>query len=230
MKLLERILDKFLLKHKSFRNYINYRYDFSKPGLIPPGGYYWKDSLKFKFAESLINDTDWECYDISVIRPDDIVLDIGATGGGFAMHAARTAKHVYAVEPLYTDVLKENLKINSINNITVLDMALGFYGERELEYACSVYKKSKTVQFMSLTDIIKICGGHVDFLKLDCEGGEWYIKPDELKGIRQIEAETHSFEDMPRPEKFLKILDIAGFNYTKKVLNDEQMIVHAKKH
>ena len=43
---------------------------------------------------------------------------------------------------------------------------------------------------MTLTEIKNICGG-CDFLKINCEGAEWGIKPEELKGIRRIEMMVH---------------------------------------
>jgi hypothetical protein len=34
--------------------------------------------------------------------------------------------------------------------------------------------------------------GGCDFLKCDCEGGEWQIRPGDLAGIRRIEMELHT--------------------------------------
>jgi len=228
-KHIEKILDSVLMQNESFRRYINYRYDFALPGIIPSNGCFWKDALKFKFAPSLISDTDWEGYRFDIIKPNHNILDIGSTGGGYAMKAAELANHVYAVEPLFADVLRENIALNGFTNITVLEGALGFGGIRELEYACSVFKTKKQVRFNTLEALKMMCGCNIDILKLDAEGGEWSILEKELAGIQYIDAEIHSFDDMPRPEKFLQLLYWAGFKYTTKVLNSEQTILYAER-
>jgi hypothetical protein len=33
--------------------------------------------------------------------------------------------------------------------------------------------------------------GGCDFLKCDCEGGEWLMNPEDLAGIRRLEMELH---------------------------------------
>ena len=70
--------------------------------------------------------------------------------------------------------------------------------------------KSRTVKTKTLSEIKKICGG-CDFLKIDCEGCEWNIKPEELKGIRRIEMEVHKvgFPFSMMEERLSK----AGFSY-----------------
>ena len=42
----------------------------------------------------------------------------------------------------------------------------------------------------TLRQIIGMAGG-CDFLKCDCEGGEWLMRPEDLGGIRRIEMELH---------------------------------------
>lgn len=55
-----------------------------------------------------------------------------------------------------------------------------------------------------------MCGG-CDFLKIDCEGGEWEIEAEELKGIRRIEMEVHKIRyPLTLMEERLKQ---AGFDY-----------------
>jgi len=53
------------------------------------------------------------------------------------------------------------------------------------------YGSKKTVcRLMSMASILKITGG-IDFLKVDCEGAEWLIQPQQLEGIREIRMELH---------------------------------------
>ena len=64
-------------------------------------------------------------------------------------------------------------------------------------------------------------------IKLDAEGAEWCIKPEELKGIRRIEAEIHKTKEHECHE-FLTTLHEAGFKYQAEYIHDEYlMIVHA---
>lgn len=129
-------------------------------------------------------------YDYTDIRKTDIVLDIGACVGGFTLEINNKVDHVYAVEPLFIDELCANLRLNHAENVAVFTCALGETGTTQ---PISFVDKTIDVPCKSLSEIIVLCGGHVDVLKIDCEGGEWHIKPHELTGIRRIEAEVHSF-------------------------------------
>jgi hypothetical protein len=119
------------------------------------------------------------------IREDDIVLDLGANSGAFAIRAARRSRHVVAVEPITTDLLIGNIRLNGAD-IRVLRAALGDGRPTEIEWdGCRA-----TVPSFPLRDLIRQSGG-CDFLKCDCEGAEWLIEPDDLSGIRRIEMELH---------------------------------------
>ena len=50
-------------------------------------------------------------------------------------------------------------------------------------------------QNYSFAKLIDLCGGHVDFLKCDCEGAEQFIPPPELKKIPKIEIELHDLNN-----------------------------------
>lgn len=161
-------------------------------------------------------------YDYSDIRPSDIVLDIGACIGGFSLKLRDKVSHIYAVEPLFIDKLIRNIKLNNAKNITVLNCGLG-NKDSEIGFGSCT---ERMVHCLSLSEIIKSCGGHVDFLKMDCEGGEWSILPEELKGIRRIKMEVHGTNEHDI-KSYLKILDNAGFKYKYKVYNSVLMMVHA---
>ncbi len=179
-----------------------------------PFKYINTDYATFRFDENIntIEEVERD-YIIDDIRPTDIILDIGACIGAFSLKVCKKANLVFAVEPIMTEKLKENIKLNEVDNIVVLNCALG-NGEQTLEWGGITNK----IQCLSLSEIIDQCGGHVDFLKIDCEGnfykktGEWCIKPDELNGIRRIEAEIHC--PQKSLSKFEEILKKAGFEYT----------------
>ena len=148
-----------------------------------------------------------EEYKFDDIRKDDIVIDIGANIGGFSIPASRMSNHVYAVEPFMIKELRENISLNK-RDIQVIEGALGNGDIMEVKWK-GIHKEIKT---MTLSDIKGYCGG-CDFLKLDCEGCEWFIKPDELKGIRRIEMEVHKV-DKQSFSKMDNILKQTGFNYS----------------
>jgi FkbM family methyltransferase len=124
-------------------------------------------------------------YDYCGITKDSIVLDLGASVGGFTIHAAQRCKHIYAVEPLFTDLLIENLKLNNIQNCTVISYAIG---ERKKEEMVSFRDRKTVVNFCSFADILSMIPEKVDFMKCDIEGAEKYVDFDM---IPNIEAEIH---------------------------------------
>jgi FkbM family methyltransferase len=128
------------------------------------------------------------------IRPDDLVLDIGANIGAFCIRAARLSRHVTAVEPVTSDLLQQNIRLNNVR-VPVIRAALGKGGVTAIVWdGCRVLH-----QTYPLRDLVRIAGG-CDFLKCDCEGAEWEIDPSDLAGIRRIEMELHQPPIGNRPE------------------------------
>jgi FkbM family methyltransferase len=124
-------------------------------------------------------------YRFDDIRPDDRVLDIGANVGGFCIRAARMGGHVTAVEPVTVHPLLENIRANKVS-VQVIAGALGTGKPTEISWDdCRVVSPT-----YPLRDLITMSGG-CDFLKCDCEGGEWLINPCDLEDIRRIEMEIH---------------------------------------
>jgi hypothetical protein len=119
------------------------------------------------------------------IRPGDRVIDIGANVGAFCIRAAHLSSSVTAVEPVTAHILAENIRLNMVN-VLAIEGALGTGGI----CTCLWDDCAATVRGYTLSDIIRMAGG-CDFLKCDCEGAEWLIRPGELDGIRRIEMELH---------------------------------------
>jgi FkbM family methyltransferase len=147
----------------------------------------------FKDEDSVFAAADMPCrqitsvteYRFDDIRPDDRVLDIGANVGGFCIRAARMGGHVTAVEPVTVHPLLENIRANKVS-VQVIAGALGTGKPTEISWDdCRVVSPT-----YPLRDLITMSGG-CDFLKCDCEGGEWLINPCELEDIRRIEMEIH---------------------------------------
>jgi FkbM family methyltransferase len=126
-------------------------------------------------------------YRFDDIRKDDIVIDIGANVGAFAIRAARLSRHVVAVEPLTCDILEENIRLNGVEaEVHIIRGALGDGTPAEIQWD----GWAASVQTFTLRDLIVLAGGG-DFLKCDCEGAEWEIDPHALAGVRRIEMELH---------------------------------------
>ena len=229
-KFVERCLDVILSHSKPFQDYINYRYNRARYTAIETryldDSYCTHNGVKFYLNDAISTltavETDY-CFDD--IHPSDIVLDIGANIGAFALQAAKKANHVYAVEPLYADYLRKNIELNNINNITVLEFGLG----DELKKQHVEFRSRRDIIITrSLSSILELIGG-CDFLKVDCEGGEWHIKPDELDGMRRIECEVHNLDGKHNLDNFRHILIDAGFEYISEKRGDRIMLFHAKK-
>lgn len=145
------------------------------------------DGNKFKMTRSLgLVAQAYEDYRLDDIRKTDIVVDIGASIGGFSIPAAQRASRVCSIEPMTPHILRSNIELNGISNITVHDIGLGDGGPAEVEWM----GERKKIETRRLGQIIAMSGG-CDFLKIDCEGLEWTISPEELSGIRRIEMEVH---------------------------------------
>jgi precorrin-6B methylase 2 len=196
LQLSERTLDKFL-KISAFQRYVNRKAN-NKYGM----------NFVTYLGNGTIDDV-FSDYNFSDIQKDDIVLDIGANVGAFSIFISKFVKHVYSVEPMLYEILGMNVINNDRENITIFDDALG-EGTLIIQWeGCS----DRYVDCKSLSELIEMCGGHVDFLKCDCEGGEWVITANDLKNVRRLEAEVHNFDGKHNLQDFLKMLDEANFEY-----------------
>lgn len=149
------------------------------------------------------------------IKDTDIVLDIGANVGGFSIPASRLAYKVYAVEPLMVKELRDNIILNTRNNIEIIENALGDGGIMNIYWRDNSFKDIITnVHTMRLSVLKSYCPDNkCDFLKIDCEGGEWCIKQSEIEDVRRIEMEIHRFKDGEPFSTMYNMLEQAGFIY-----------------
>jgi hypothetical protein len=144
------------------------------------------DQIKFQMIDAPYRQiTEVPEYLFSDIRPDDLVLDVGANIGAFCLRAARFSPHVTAVEPVTADLLEENVRLNHAD-VRIIRGALGTGKPAEIFW--DGYRLLSPTY--TLGKLIGMAGG-CDFLKCDCEGAEWLIQPRDLDGIRRIEMELH---------------------------------------
>ena len=144
------------------------------------------DKVKF-----LVQDTEYrQIFDVPEywfddICPTDRVIDIGANVGAFCIRASRCSQKIVAVEPITASLLRENIRLNGVS-VRVIEGALGNGKQKKVRWdGCEIVTPT-----YPLRKIIEMAGG-CDFLKCDCEGAEWEIVPEDLKGVRRIEMELH---------------------------------------
>ena len=147
-----------------------------------------------------------------VIRPNDIVVDIGAHRGGFTCFAARhTSNKVFAFEPdpINFSRLQENIRKNNLQNVVAQNVAVAGESGRSKFYVSnsssrhSLYKNQLVendinahteVSVLSLDDCLYNLN-LVDLLKMDCEGAEFDIlmqaTDETLNKINKLVMETH---------------------------------------
>ena len=153
------------------------------------------------------------CYEkFFEVEVNDIVLDVGASVGPFTYSILhKKPKHVFCFEPSereFTTLIKNtighpvthiNKGISNVNSVVMNDHLFG--GEEQMESI--TFKK-----FIDLYGIEKI-----DFLKTDCEGGEFDIFNEEnfewiKSNVKKIVGEWHiQLQGHNYVEKFKKFRD-----------------------
>ena len=153
------------------------------------------------------------CYEnVYSVKDGDVVLDVGASIGPFTWSIMDKASKVIAVEPSKTclPILEKNTKGY---NVFIENKALGKWdGKGSIAYVGhfdksqnkseDVYipEKVPTISFKSLIKKYKL--SKIDFIKTDCEGGEYNLFTDEnmpylLNNVRNIVGEFHLSSDNP---------------------------------
>jgi FkbM family methyltransferase len=130
----------------------------------------------------------WDC----VLKPEDVVLDLGANCGFFTYKACSTSKKVIAVDgsPESYSCLVQNCK--DFSNILTLNASILSKGS---EQSWLWSKRGNPLRFTleELMDIYKL--EKIDFIKCDIEGGEYELfkslSEETLSKIDRIAIETH---------------------------------------
>lgn len=148
------------------------------------------------------------------VQPDDVVVDIGACVGMFTAHALDLgAKRVYAVEP-NKDLMKcviENTQeavTSWPQRVIPVEYAIGSDpSHTNFVFYTDDFKTMSFKQFINRYDIY-----HIDYLKLDCEGGEYDVLSEEnlewvRNNVKHISVECHLRASSDGPEKFIEFRD-----------------------
>jgi len=188
----------------------------------------------------------------SAIPAGATVIDIGAHIGAFSLYAASAApkSKVYAFEPFPPNFsfLKKNIALNSFSNVMASDTAISKDNSpRELfvnplnSSGHSLTKKTSKAVGVKCRSLEKIFAdfniNFCDFLKLDCEGGEYdilFAAPKSILdkiGIISMEYHSPHLFDVSRdrrlPEKLAQYLREAGFTVDLRHSNRERGYIYA---
>ena len=177
-------------------------------------------------------DRDYEHYG-TALKAGWTIVDIGGGLGDFTLLAARVPNsvvHVYEPFPESHALLQENLNHNHINNVQVFAEAVsGEQGQLQITTATGVAVRHSTAQndenadlsvpSVSLASVIeRLESKHIDFLKMDCEGGEYDIllKADNtsLNAISHICMEYHDDLTPHTHHELVQFLSEKGFDVT----------------
>ena len=181
------------------------------------------------------------------INNDDVVIDVGAHIGLFALFASQNCKNgkIFCFEPIKDNfkILTENVHLNNLKNVhlnnEVVSKEDGFvniYLNKD-QSGHSIYKKtsekirtkSVSLETFFIENITKC-----NFLKLDCEGAEYEIieslSDKSMKKIEKICLEYHDVNN--KKEKLEKLISKLKANFFDIVIekgDDGMGFIFAKK-
>lgn len=149
----------------------------------------------------------------------DTLVDVGGYLGGLGIGWAldHRGSRVWIVEPLPANVelIERNVAENEVGDrVTVVPRAVGrpgqtqttirwgfgddengrhhrYVGNSTLSRHSKQHQKA-TVRTVDLPALVAMAGGHIDVLKVDCEGAEYDLFADGAEGVGRIVGEFHS--------------------------------------
>jgi FkbM family methyltransferase len=171
------------------------KFKYSKYDVIFPRSY-------FQFLKEVFV---LDVYRTSLIRKNDIVLDIGACTGDFCIIASNKVGPTGAVIALEPDrenfeLLKFNIKRNKCENVRALNIGVGKEEDRDREITAPFGKPSRG-RISTLEAILDKVGINkkINFIKMDIEGAEVDVISKSINTIKQsdvVSIEFHSTKDM----------------------------------
>lgn len=119
-------------------------------------------------------------------------FDVGAQGGGWTLRFADKAREVTAFEPLPANraLLKKNLKVNNVTNVTVLPFALG--ASEAWSFLESAGGSTRVMEYGTVPAHIMALDAfqyeHIDLIKIDVEGMEGEVIRGATETLRRTGA------------------------------------------
>lgn len=163
---------------------------------------------------------------------DKIVVDVGAECGDTPLYYASLGATVYAFEPIKSnfDAMKRNISLNPSlsSKIIPINAALGEDGELEFfqspsnpdvgsSFVYNMYGDSAqtiSVKGYSLESFLQEFNiKHVDLLKMDCKGCEFFLKNKSLEKVDKIKIEYITLFSSHKLQTLLKFLEKEDFEY-----------------
>ena len=189
------------------------------------------------------------------LRDNDIVIDVGACIGGWAIPAAVIGKYVYAFEPnrQSADVLQLNIHANGLNNIKVIDKAVadidgmvpfdGWTIESETPTEAQVmqylniarladrdYEPAEaTTPAIRLDTFCATANIKPDFVKIDVEGQELRVLAGAVQTLAnkpRLMVEAHKEYDKDIMRKVERAIFDINPNYTMDIIHDDWQVAH----
>ncbi len=156
------------------------------------------------------------------LSPDDVVIDIGANIGMFAIYVKKKFNcKVIAFEPvpLNFEHLKENIELNGLSlsdfelhNTAITDEDGGVIEIGTPEYntgGSSIFHRCDVISKCPTERLSKYITPKSVYLKIDTEGGEYKIVPDILDQVNNfsyIGIEYHKFNSLQSPLELHNLL------------------------
>jgi FkbM family methyltransferase len=155
-----------------------------------------------------------------VIKPNDVVVDVGAQIGIFSLYCASKGANVYAYEPMKPNykLLLKNKGNNKFNNIHAFN--LGLSSKKEVlrlflstnSGGHSIFNKSSHYQLITCITLKDVIDSNnletIDLLKIDCEGAEYQIlfstSTECFNKIKAMIIEYHEFPSITFKAKDIK--------------------------
>jgi len=171
---------------------------------------------------------EYDVHDFIVdnLKPGDVFVDVGANIGYYTILASKlvgAGGKVFAVEPVpqTVEVLKFNIKLNGLRNVTVIDKAAWnsccklkmkiAFGE----FGCASFFRNGVevdVDTIPLDDVL-VNVPKIKLIKIDVEGAEYEV----LQGLKQTLTRTEYvvLELSRKVDECLKLLKECGFTCEK---------------
>jgi autotransporter strand-loop-strand O-heptosyltransferase len=144
------------------------------------------------------------------VEPNDIVLDVGASVGPFTYSIlGSNPKHVYCLEPSEQEF---STLVKNTRGYPVTPILKGITTNDGFVQSDYVYDNNKMMDGISFKKFVELHNlQKIDFLKTDCEGGEYDIFNEEnfdyiINNVKKISGEWH-LRSKDLNQKFRKFRD-----------------------
>jgi FkbM family methyltransferase len=165
-----------------------------------------RDFIQARIAHFGVWEPDISAVFEELVRPGDIVLDVGANIGYFSLLASQLTGPsglVVAVEawPATVKLLEENIRTNGCDNIRVVNIAASASPGRLTLYP----GPGNNIGRVSMTEQIKTFGGRP--LVVEAQPLDALLSPEELRRVSVIKIDVEGGE-RPILERLLDTLDL----------------------